>query len=400
MNKKKLIVVLVIALCIGVCVAVAGLYQEQTSSILGYGTIEAREIHVGSRLGGRVAKVLHKEGSTVQANDVLVELDARELKAQESETKATLASAKANLQELLAGYRPELIEKAAAQVKEQVEYLRKLKAGPMMEEIQAEEARMKTAEADYQHAKKTYERLVSQVEQKIVAQQEQDNAQRSLDMAKERLFTEKKNYELLKAGTRIEDIEIAAARLAQAQAEYKQLKAGPRQEEVDRGKALINEVEARLQRIQIQVEECYIKTPTAGQVETSDLEVGDILAAGRTAVTLMKPQDLWVKIYLKEYDLHRAKIGQSVQVLVERSRHAGFRSIALRMLLAWFTPAKEIKTFAGEVIHIATQAEFTPRNVQTQEEQGNQVFAVKVEIQNPEGLRPGMSVMVQEKQRE
>lgn len=397
--KKRLVVLFVLLLAAGIFV-LTGYYHDETSQILGYGTIEAREIHVGSRIGGRIAKMHKKEGSALQANDVIVELDAREIKAQEAEVKAAYASAKASLEELLAGYRPELIEKAQARVKEQLEYLKKLKAGPLPDEIQAQEARVKTAEADYEHASRSYSRLLGQAEQKIISEQDKDNALRAMNMAREKLFTEKKNYDLLRAGTRSEDVEIAAARLIQAQAELKQLAAGPRKEEVDRGKALIEEMEAKLQRLRIQQEECYISTPVAGQLEVCDLEVGDILAAGRTAATVLKPNDLWVRIYIKEHDLHRVHIGQQVDVVAERSKRTQFRSVFLNLLFSWFTPPTEIKLYQGEIVHIATEAEFTPRNVQTKEERGNQVFGVKVEIRNPEYLRPGMSAMVQEKRLE
>ncbi len=394
--KKKLLFLIFLGV-LGLSFFLTAYYAKETALVLGYGTIEAREIHLGSKIGGRVSKVLHREGDTIEANEVIFELDAREIMAQKSEAMATLSSAQANLRELLAGYRPELIEKAQAQVEEQKEYLKKLQAGPMAEEIQAQEARMKSAQADLQHAKKTYERVLGQVEQKIFPEQEKDNALRTLNMAQEHYYAEKKNYELLLAGTRVEDIAIAAARLAQAQAEWKRLKAGPRKEEMERAEAFLEEIKSRIDRLQIQIEECYIKSSIKGQIEVFDLEAGDILAAGRTAATIIKPHDLWVKIYIREYELHRVALSQNVSVIAEQSVNQEIRSVFLKMLFSCFSPATEKKIFTGKIVHIASQAEFTPRNVQTTQERGNQVFAVKVEILDTQKLRPGMSVMVQEK---
>ena len=396
--KKLIIALLAIVLIAGITWIVCSQYEKRTGTVLGYGSVEAREIHVGSRLGGRVAVVRVHEGDVVKTHQILISLDSREIAAQSAESRAALASAKAQLQELLAGYRPELIEKARAQEKEQLEYLKKLKFGPRVEEIQAQHARMQTAYAEYTHAEKTYTRLVENLQRGAVAEQERDNAKRTLDMARERFQAEKKNYELLKAGTRSEDIEIAAARLAQVRAELKRLLAGPRKQELERAKAFVQECQARLQRSMVQLEEKDILAPTLARVEVCDLEPGDILAPGQVAVVLLKPNDLWVKIYVKARELHRVQIKQKAEVVAELSRHRDYKSWVLRQFFfSILTEPPPKKSFSGHIVHIASQAEFTPRNVQTIEERGNQVFSVKVRIHDPEGfLRPGMSVVVRE----
>jgi HlyD family secretion protein len=327
----------------------------------------------------------------------LITLDARELEAQKIEAEAAYKSAHAHWKELNAGYRHELIEKAQAQVKEQEENLKKLKSGTRIEEIQVQEAKMKAAQAEYDHSSKTYDRITERLKQGVVAEQEKDDARRSMDMARERLQAEKKNYELLKAGPRVEDIEIAAARLAQARAELKQLQAGPRKEELERAEAFMNECKARENRLKIQLEEGKIVSPTEARVEVCDLEPGNILAPGQVAVTLLKPNDLWVKIYVKGHEFHRVEVHRKVEVTVELSRERDFRSWALRQIFSFLSEPHIVKTFPGEIVHIASQSEFTPRNVQTKEERGNQVFAIKVKIIDTTGfLRPGMSAIVKE----
>jgi len=157
-------------------------------------------------------------------------------------------------------------------------------------------------------------------------------------------------------------------------------------------------MQAKVDRIQIQLEEQYIRSPIRARVEVCDLEPGDILAGGQVAITLLKPDDLWVKIYLKEHELHRVKIGQEVRVSIELSNYKDFRSWLLRQVFSLLSKPTTTKKFVGSVIHIASEAEFTPRNVQTKEERGNQVFAIKVKINDSEQfLRPGMSVTVEEK---
>ncbi len=409
--KKRIIT---LALCILLIAAIIGIsksYQESTQLVLGYGTVEAHEVHVGSRIGGRVAAVHFEEGDMVPADAVLITLDDRELQAQAREAKAVLESAKAKYNELKAGYRAESIEKAQAVVREQEQNLKKLQAGPRKEEIEAQEARVNTAQAEYDHAERSYRRIVENLQQGTVADQQRDDAKRGLEMAKQKLQTEVKNYELLKAGYRVEDVAIAVARLHQAQAELKQLQAGSRKEELDRALAFIQECEARVNRIEIQLEECRIRVPPAEvppeerairmptqvRLETCNLKPGDILAAGQIAATLLKPDDLWVKIYVSGRELDRIQIGQKVVAMAEFSKAKDFRSWFLKQLFSLWEKPQTYRKFQGKIVYIASQAEFTPRNVQTKEEQGSQVFGTKVNIMDPQNfLRPGMSITIEE----
>ena len=396
MKKKVSILLILILISLMFLFILYKQHHEATSSILGYGTIEAREIHVGSRIGGRVLKVLVKESDIVDKDTILVTLESEELKAQEKQAQAALRAAQAAEQQLIAGYRKELKAKSKSKVEEQRQYLNKIKKGPRKEEIDAQKALVKSAKSKYNHAKKEFQRILT--EGKNSSQREKDNALRTLEMANAQLNAETKKYQLLMSGSTSEEIAMAIQRLAQAKAEFNRLKAGPRKEEKDKAKANKEEIQAKLELIKVQLKECKIKSPIKGRVEICNLEPGDILAPGQTAVTLLKPYDLWVKIYIKEYELHRVSIGEKVDVIIEINTRAAERSIAKRIMSSFITEEPKEVTFKGKIIHIASQAEFTPRNVQTKEARSNQVFAVKVAILNPEKtLRPGMSVTVKEK---
>ena len=205
-----------------------------------------------------------------------------------------------------------------------------------------------------EYSLKVYERLNEKLKQGIVAEQEKDDSKKGLEVAREKYQAEKKNLELLKAGTRIEDIEIAAARLAQGQAELKRLTAGPREEELDQARAFKEECEARLKRIQIQLEERQIISPGDVRVEVCDFEPGDILAPGQIAAILLKPNDMWVKIYVKEHDLNKVDIGQKVEALVEFNNEKNFKSWFLRKVFSSMAEPSIAKKFDGQIIHISS----------------------------------------------
>src|SRR5258706_14226395 len=106
MNRKLLIPVLVVAALIGLAVYSSGMLHRD-ASLHGSGTVEARNIRVGSKIGGRIDKVLVREGDSVQPGQVLITFDDHEL-------RAALQQSRAGAEKSRRGYRPEEIAGASA----------------------------------------------------------------------------------------------------------------------------------------------------------------------------------------------------------------------------------------------------------------------------------------------
>ena len=101
---------------------------------------------------------------------------------------------------------------------------------------------------------------------------------------------------------------------------------------------------------------------------------GDVLAANAPVARLQRAGDLWVKVFVPETEIGAVTLGQGASVTVDSF------------------PGRR---FAGKVSWIASQAEYTPRNVQTADERRHQVFAVKVVVEDPEGVfKSGMAADV------
>jgi HlyD family secretion protein len=131
---------------------------------------------------------------------------------------------------------------------------------------------------------------------------------------------------------------------------------------------------ARLELIRAQLYETVIKAPVDALVESLDLERGDLVAAGRPVVTLLRTGSFWVRAYLPEARLGLVQPGLKVKVRVDSF------------------PEKD---FTGVIRRIHRQGEITPRSVQTREERVLQVFQTEVVIDDPaHELRPGMSANV------
>ena len=335
------------------------------------GFIEAHEIRLGSRVGGRVAQVHVEEGDAVEAGQVLVELEPFDLLARAAEAQANLTAFQSEYEKLVAGYRSEEIAQAKARVAQLTAEHQRLVEGPRQAEIDAARAHVEVTKARVTLADRVHQRTQELVRTSSISAQELDRAVEELEAARGMLLARSKELQLLEEGTRKEDIEAAQAKLDEAKAALDMLLAGYREQEIAQAKAKVEAAEAALTVIQAQIQELKIVAPMDGVVESLELQPGDLTAPGGPVMSMMEMEELWVRAYLPE-KLH-LEIGQTVPVTVDAFDDE----------------------FSGEVTFISRQAEFTPSNVQTPEERSKQVFRIKVTIRDGrDRLRPGMSADV------
>ena len=373
--KRSTIILIILAAALA---AVAGYAYWNTNgqhgAIVISGVIEADDIHVGSKIGGRVLKVVAKRGQTVKAGETLVLLEPNEIDASLAEAQAGLRQTEAKYALLIAGFRKEEIEQAEAAVKQAQAELDQLISGPRQQEIDQAAAEWKAAKAQAENAQKFLQRMEGLSKRELIAKQEYDDAVAKADEAEQKMTAARERYNLLIAGTRTEEVERARQRLAEADAKWRQLKSGFRKEEIAQAKSEMEAARARLQLMHTRLEETVIKAPVDALVDTLDLEPGDLVGAGKPVATLLRTGSLWVRAYLPEARLGFVQPGLPVKVRVDSF------------------PGKD---FRGTVRRIFRQGEFTPRNVQTHEERALQVFQTEVVVDDPDNvLRPGMSADV------
>jgi multidrug resistance efflux pump len=219
--------------------------------------------------------------------------------------------------------------------------LAELIAGPRAQDIQAakndwqsQEAQMRLAQADAKRAAELFTR-------NTISATERDHAILNADALEKVAAAAKQRYDLLLAGTRREEIDRARAQLAETDTQLREMK---------------------------------IVAPTNCVLEVLSVKVGDVLPANREVATLILLPRLWVRVFVPEPWLGRIHLGETVKVRTDSY------------------PEKE---YTGTVEQINRSAEFTPRNVQTVEDRIQQVFGVKINLQNDQDqLRAGMSVDV------
>lgn len=351
---------------------VSWLYWQQTRTVpfVVSGFIEADEIRVGSRVGGRVAEVMVAEGQAVHKDEPLFRIDPFDLNEQLAQAQATLAAYRAEHKRLSDGYRPEEVAQAVAR-RNQADALRaKLAAGPRPREIEIARERLNAANANLELAESESKRISRLREENQAATTEYDKAQREWKAARAEAAAAQQELALLEEGTRKEDIAQAEASLAEADAARRLAESGYRPEEIAKAAAQVEAAEAQVAAIQTRLGELTVKAPSDCLVEAIDLQPGDLVAPNAPSVSLLDTSRLWVRCYVPEGRLGQVSLGRQVPVRVDS--FPGDR-------------------FAGRITYIAQQAEFTPRNVQTPEERSKQVFRLKVTLEEGlDRLRVGM----------
>jgi HlyD family secretion protein len=334
------------------------------------GTIEATQVEVTPKYSGRIVTLSVQEGAPVQKGDLLVTLDDAELTAEVSRLDAALRAARAQLRDLLAGARKEEVAEAKASVERARAQLDDLLAGARPQEIEQARSALKSATATREWAESELRRAEELLAKGLIAMADRDRARQAYAVALGQEQSAREQLGLLEAGPRVNQVEAARAQLKAAQDRLELLLAGPRPQQVEAARAQVNEAAAARQQAEARRREMRIVAPISGVVLRKNLEVGETANPGVPILTLIDPMDLWLRAYVPETEVGRIKVGQRARVKIDAfpNRH-----------------------FDARLSEIASEAEFTPKNVQTQKERVNLVFRVKIRIDNPEGLlKPGL----------
>jgi HlyD family secretion protein len=380
--------------------------SEALDALIASGSVEGESANLVPELGGRIVGLYADEGDQVKAGQVLAKLDDSLLQAEMAQAKAAVSTAEANLASVQAGTHPAEILAARAMLRQAI--AERNAARTAWEDLQSILGRPQEIEAQLVEAQTAVDVATSQIKQAeaelaaAMVERDQHRAQGSLE-EKKLYAIHSYNFEAAsaaldaaranKAGaqetllalqalrgnplalaSQVHSAEaqfkIAAAGVGVAAARLDELVAGPMPEEVEVAEAQVARAEAALGILQAQIDKMTLVSPIDGVVTSRSAHPGEAVVAGSTLLTVAELDEVSLTIYVPEDKLNRVLLGQTVEVQVD--------SFARRV-------------FTGTVSHISQRAEFTPRNVQTQEERVNMVFAVKVRLPNPQRLlKPGM----------
>ncbi|MCI0523626.1 MAG: biotin/lipoyl-binding protein, partial [Acidobacteria bacterium] len=275
----------------------SGFGFKKEDPLLFSGTIETREIHVGSKVGGRVTETLVREGQETQAGQLLVRFDVAELEAQVRQAEAKIAQQQARLASLERGARPE--EKARAQAATATAHanLEAVRNWPRPEELEQARAALAAAEADFNNAEATFQRARKLYSTEDTSKRDFDAAKFRLENARAMRDAEKKRLELLLNGSRKEDIRAAEERYRQALEAERLVIAGPRAEEIADARAQLAEANARLEQVKIQLAEGEVRSPANAIVEVLPVRPGELVMPNQSIARLLERDQIYVRVY-------------------------------------------------------------------------------------------------------
>lgn len=346
-------------------------YAGNRESVVISGYIEADDIHVGSKVGGRVLKVVAREGETVKAGEALILLEPGDLAASLAEAQANLRQAEAKYSLLNAGYRVEEIEQAEAALKQAQAEFTQLTSEPRHRQIDQAMTEWMEAKVQAEKSRKALKRAEEFSNRDLIARKELAEALATTAEAEQKVKAARQRYDLLAAGTQQDELERWRQRVIEASAKLRQLRAGYRKEEIAQAKSALEAARAKVQWVHTQLDETVIRSPVDALVETLDLETGDLVGAGKSVVTLLRTGSLWVRAYLPQSQLRYVRTGEKAYIRVDSFPD---------------------RSFGGVVRRIHRQGETGPRNAQTDEARILPVFETEVVINDPDHvLRPGMT---------
>jgi len=349
---KKKISIFAAVFIIGSFTAAYAWKSRGHNALTASGTLEARNISIGSKVGGRITRVLVREGDHVEPNQLMAVFDSAELEGQLLQAQGRVEAARANLAKMLRGSRPEEIAEANA-----------ASDGYREAELAQAQADLDRAGSEETNADRELKRTEILTASGTMSQQSLDNA-RDRAQAAHALVSAQRNA-----------VAAAEGRLKAARAVADKTLHGFRSEDIAAARAQLTLAEGELKEAEARWAEREVRAPAAAVVETMDLRPGDLLSANSPLAQLLEADQLYLMVYVPETQIGGVQLGDAAEIRVDT--YPG-------------------RAFQAHVEQIRQQSEFLPRNVQTKEERVHQVIGVKLRVENRDNrLRAGVSADVQ-----
>ena len=372
MKKRLPIVLLLVAAGAGFYFWKSGTFSGPSNKMLISGNLELTQVDLSFKVAGRLTELNVREGQWVKKGDVIARLDAATLGQQLDRDQASVASAQSNYEQLETSiaYQKATIESdIASRVADQAQAQAKLDelvAGSRQQEILQGDAGVNDAKSANDMAKADWERAQTLFKNEDISRAQYDQAKSRLDSTAAQLNNAQQRLAMLREGPRKEEIAGARAALAHAQAAVQQAQANRidlkrKEQELVARQAEIAKNRAQAGMTKTQIDDTVLVAPLDGVVLVKPAENGEVIAAGTTVVSIGDLDHPWLRAYVNETDLGKVKLGEEVKLS---------------------TDSFPGKVYKGRISFISSDAEFTPKQIQTKEERVKLVYRIKVEVDN------------------
>jgi len=373
--KKRINVIIIALAAVG-----AGVYAYRTvigrapdNRIVVSGNIELTEVNIAFKTAGRLTERAVDEGDAVKKGQVVARLDRDQLTAQRDREAAGLASAQEQLaqaQTALEWERATLagdVEQRKADLASNESHLLELKNGSRPQEIQESRAAVEAAQSELDRAKRDWDRAQTLYKNDDISTEQYDQYRNRWQSADAALKQAQQRDALVQAGPRVEIVQAAQGQVEKTRGALKMAEANTleikrREQELLTRRAEIERAKASLALIDAELADTIAYSPVDGVVLVKSADVGEVLGVGTTVVTVGDIDHPWLRGYVNETALGKIKVGAKAKVT---------------------TDSYPGKVYEGRVSFIASEAEFTPKQIQTEEERVKLVYRIKIELDNP-----------------
>ena len=371
---KKIILIVVVLAVLGTAglLAYRSLHPEATNKIVVSGNIELTQVDIAFKTSGRLIERTVNEGDVVQKGQEIARLDREQLLHQRDTAAAALSTAEAQLAESKSALKwqqesmqADLQLKNADLNAAQLQLLQ-LQNGARPQEVQQSQAAVAAAQSQYDGAKKDWERAQTLYKNDDISTSQYDQFHTRFESAEANLKQVKEQSNLVQAGPRAETIDSAKAQVERARAALRAGQANAietrrREEDLVARQGDIDRAKAQIALIDSQLADTIASSPINGIVLVKAADVGEVLAPGTSVVTVGDIDHPWLRVYIREQDLGRVKVGDKVKVTTDSFKN---------------------KVYDGTISFISSDAEFTPKQIQTAEERVKLVYRVKIDVDN------------------
>jgi len=371
--KKALIPILLLAAGGYAFYRFRGTSRDTAHRIVVSGNIELTEVNIAFKTPGKLIERNVDEGAVVKKGQVIARLDREQLLAERDREVAGLESARAQRAQAETSVEWERanlaadIEQKRADLASMEARLLELKNGARPQEKLDARAAVESAQSEVERSKRDWDRAQVLYKNDDISTAQFDQYRNRWESAEAALKQLQEREALVLAGPRSEQIEAQAALVQRARGALKMAEANAlemkrREQDLAARRAEIGRSQASIALIDSQLADNIAASPVDGVVLVKSADVGEVLAAGTTVVTVGDIEHPWLRGYVNETDLGRVKLGSKARII---------------------TDSYPGKTYNGRVSFIASEAEFTPKQIQTQQERVKLVYRIKIDIDNP-----------------
>jgi HlyD family secretion protein len=345
--------------------------EGESNTLRLHGWVEGTEVTVSSEVSGKIIDLRIEEGDLVKKGDLIAVIKSDQIRAKLEYAEAQIKASKEHLDEAIKNIN--ILKREVEGAKISLELIKKRSSSMIREAraaLKSAEANLSRAKANLKKAKKDYNRFLPLNKKGVVSSYKLDELKTAYEVASAELERSEEEIRRAKANLDLAEATKVEIRLKENDLKTYLAKLSVAQSNEAKARAKLEAAEAEKKEIEANFRDTYIYNPVTGSVIDKLVEFGELVVHGTPMAVIVDLNDLYVKSYVSERDIAKIRLGERANIYVDSFPD---------------------RYFKAKVIYISDRAEFTPKDVQMEDNRTKLVYKIKIGIENPQGfLKPGI----------